>query len=330
MIGNRLSCNTNSIGGAGFLLSGANRVLIYSLKRTAAAFLILFFVSVLTFNLSYLAGDPAIAIAGRTASSEDILKIRKFYGFDRPLHEQYLSWAAGALRGNLGTSYTYGRPVSEMIGSRLPITMTLGVSAISFALLLSIPMGVVAALRPRSIVDRVAMFIAVLGQALPTFWFALMMIILFGVILLWLPISGNATWAHFVMPTIALGYYATPVLMRVTRAGMLEVLNSDYIRTARAKGLSTWSILFKHALRNAVVPVVSLSAVQLGFMLGGSVVIETIFGLQGVGWLGYDAIMRSDLPVVQAIVLVVASFYVLLTLLADLLNAFIDPRIRVR
>lgn len=305
-------------------------MLVYALKRGFVALLILLVVSGLTFSLSHMAQDPAKTIAGETASEADIEAIRKNYGFDRPVWVQYLSWAGRALRGDFGNSYHYRQPVSEMIFSRIGVTMTLGASALAFALLLSIPMGTLAAIWPNSFIDRTALFIAVVGQALPTFWFALMMMILFGVTLRWLPISGTGTWAHFVMPTIALGYYATPALMRLTRAGMLEVLGSDYIRTARAKGLRPWSVFFKHALRNAIIPVVSLSAVWFGFMLGGSIVIETIFNLRGIGWLGYDALLRSDLPVVQAIVLIIASFYVVLTLCADLLNAWLDPRIKVQ
>jgi peptide/nickel transport system permease protein len=305
-------------------------MIAYTLKRLFVAFLILIVVSALTFSLSHLTTDPALTIAGETASEADIQAIRELYGYDRPVWEQYLDWALRALSGDFGMSYHYGARVSDMIGGRIGTTVTLGCLAIGFALIVSIPLGVVAAMRPNSTVDRLALLIAVFGQALPTFWFALMMIIVFGVWWRWLPISGNETWAHFVMPTIALGYYATPALMRLTRAGMIEVLSSDYIRTARAKGLSPTVVLFKHALRNAIIPVVSLSAVWFGFMLGGSIVIETIFNLKGIGWLSYDALLRADLPVVQAIVLIFASFYVVLTLLADLLNAWLDPRISVR
>ena len=305
-------------------------MIAYTLKRTFVAFLILIVVSALTFSLSHLSTDPALTIGGETASEEDIQAIRQLYGFDRPVWEQYVDWALRALSGDFGTSFHYRERVSSMIAGRIGTTMTLGCLAISFALLVSIPLGVVAAMRPNSLIDRLALLVAVFGQALPTFWFALMMIIVFGVWWRWLPISGNESWAHFVMPTIALGYYATPALMRLTRAGMIEVLSSDYIRTARAKGLSPTVVLFKHALRNAIIPVVSLSAVWFGFMLGGSIVIETIFNLKGIGWLSYDALLRADLPVVQAIVLIFASFYVVLTLLADLLNAYLDPRISVR
>ncbi len=302
----------------------------YTLKRTLVAFLILIVVSGLTFSLSHLSADPALTIGGEQASEEDIQAIRKLYGFDRPIHIQYLDWLGRALAGDFGESYHYRQRVFDMISERIGRTMLLGTLAILFALVVSIPLGTLAAMRPNSIIDRIALFIAVLGQALPTFWFALMMIIAFGVWWRWLPISGHTQWANYVMPTIALGYYATPALMRLTRAGMIEVLGSDYIRTARAKGLSPAAVLFKHALRNAIIPVVALAAVWFGFMLGGSIVIETIFNLKGIGWLSYDALLRSDLPVVQAIVLVFASFYVVLTLLADLLNAWLDPRISVR
>ena len=304
-------------------------MLAYSLKRLLLALLVVLTVSGITFTLTNAAIDPAKALAGESATSADIDAIRKAYGFDRPYVVQYFDWLGSALTGELGESYRMRRPVAVLLLERLPVTMTLGGCALAFALLLSIPLGVVAALKPNSAVDRLALSLSVLGQALPTFWFALMMIILFGVVLRWLPISGSDTWAHFVMPAIALGYYATPAFMRLTRAGMIEVLASDYIRTARAKGLRPASVLFKHALRNAVIPVVSLAAVQFGFMLGGSVVIETIFALHGVGFLAWESISRSDIPVVQAIVLLISLFYIFLTLLADLLNAYLDPRIRV-
>lgn len=300
----------------------------FAFRRFLLAILTLVTVSVIAFFMTWLSGDPAIAIAGDTASAEDIEAVRLHYGLDRPLPEQYLAWAGRALQGDFGASFHFDLPVSQMLADRLPVTMTLGVCSILFALSLAIPLGVLAAVYNNTIIDRAALTIAVLGQAIPTFWFALMMMVLFGIVLRWLPISGGGTWAHFVMPTIALGYFATPALMRLTRAGMLEALESDYVRTARAYGLPTRSVLFRHALRNALIPVVALAAVQFGFMLGGSIVIETVFSLPGIGWLGYDAILRGDLPVVQAILLTVATFYVLLNFLADLLNATLDPRMR--
>jgi len=303
-------------------------MLRYMAGRTAMSLLILVSVSILTFAITQISGDPAAAIAGESPSPEVLAAIRRTYGFDRPLVEQYLSWAAGALRWDFGVSYHYHQPVAEMIGSRLPVTLLLGGAAMGLALLVAIPLGVLGAYRPNGLLDRLALVVAVLGQAIPTFWLAMMLIVLFGVTLQWLPVSGTGSLAHLVLPTIALGVYAMPPLMRLTRAGMLEVLTADFIRTARAKGLSEGAVVFKHGLRNAIIPVVALASVQLGMLLGGSIVVETIFALQGVGWLGYDAMVRMDLPVVQAIVLVVASAYILLTWAADLLNAWLDPRIR--
>ncbi len=298
-------------------------------KRLVSALLTLLLVSVLTFSLAHLAGDPAIAVAGREASAEDIERIRAYYGFDRPIVVQYLSWCAKAAVGDFGMSYHYQQAVSDMLVARLPITLSLGIAALAFALVLSLPLGVLAAIRRGSLIDRLCLFLAVVGQAMPTFWLALLMIVYFSLTLQWLPVSGNSSWLNFVMPTIALGYFATPALMRLTRAGMIDALESDYVRTAWAKGLRPFTVLFRHALRNVMIPIVSVSAVQLGAMLAGSIVVEQIFALQGIGWLGYDATVRSDLPVVQAITLIIAAFYVLLTLAADLINAALDPRIRV-
>jgi peptide/nickel transport system permease protein len=304
-------------------------MLAFTLKRLGVALLVALTVSLVTFSMIYVSGDPAIAIAGEGARAQDIEAIRKFYGFDRPIAVQYYDWLIGALQGDFGRSYHMRQPVSEIIFSRLPTTMALGAAAIAFALILAIPLGVLAAVRPNSIFDRFALTLAVIGQAMPTFWFALTLVLWLGVYWRLLPITGSDSWRNFVMPAIALGYYVTPAVMRLTRAGVLEVLSSDYIRTARAKGLRPPAVLFKHALRNAIIPVVSLSAVQFGFMLGGSIVIETIFQINGLGYLAWESIQRKDLPTMQAIVLVLSVIYVLLTLLADLLNAFLDPRLRV-
>jgi len=305
-------------------------MLIYALKRLGVAVLVMFTVSLISFMLTRVSGDPAIALAGEGASDEEIEFVRKQYGFDRPLFVQYVEWIGRALKGDLGESPYLNQPVTEMIRERIGVTMTLGICALMFAIILAIPLGILAAIRPNTWIDRTALTLSVLGQAMPSFWFGLIMIIFFGVMLRWLPISGSDTPLHFVMPTIALGYYATPAFMRLTRSGMLEVLASDHIRTARAKGLRWGKILFKHALRNAIIPVVALAAVQLGFMLGGSFIIESVFALYGIGYLALVSISRSDLPVVQALVLLLAVIYVVLTFLGDILNAFLDPRIRVR
>jgi peptide/nickel transport system permease protein len=286
-------------------------------------------VSAVSFGLLHLAGDPAIALAGESATEADIEAIRVNYGYDRPIVVQYVDWLGRAARGDFGTSRFFNRPVSELVSDRLPITMMLGILGIIFAILLAIPMGVLAATRPNSWFDRVALFISVIGQAIPSFWFGLILITIFSINLGWLPASGVSGWKNFVLPTIVLGYFATPALMRLTRTGMLDVLASDYIRTARAKGLPTRKVLFKHALRNAMIPVVSLAAVQMGFMLSGSIIVESIFALPGAGQLAWVSISRNDLPTIQALILIFSMFYIIFTFAADVLNAWLDPRLRV-
>lgn len=303
-------------------------MLPFILKRLGLAFLVAITVSLISFILLFLSGDPATALAGEGATSEDIAAISARYGFDRPMMVQYGAWLLNALSGDFGESYYFKMPVSDLLADRLSITMLLGLCGITFALLVAVPLGVIAAMRPNSIIDRFALFLSVAGQAMPSFWFGLILVVIFSIKLRWLPASGSSTWAHFVLPTIVLGYYAMPAIMRLTRAGMLEVLSSDYIRTARAKGASEGRVLFKHALRNAIIPVVSLAAVQMGFMLGGSIVVESIFALHGAGFLAYESISRNDLPTVQALVLIFSMFYIVFTFLADVLNAWLDPRMR--
>lgn len=304
-------------------------MLAYTLKRLGLTFAVGLAVSIIAFLLLRLSGDPAIAIAGEGARAEDIALIRQTYGFDRPLVVQYTAWLGQILTGDFGQSTYFKTPVAAILFDKLPTTLILSLASIAVALAISIPLGVLAALYQGSLIDRIALGIAVAGQALPNFFFALLLIMFFSIYLRWLPVSGSGTWAHFVMPTLALGYYAAPAFMRLTRAGMVEVLASDYVRTARAKGLPTRTVVLKHALRNALVPVVALTAVQLGLLLSGSIVIETIFALDGIGYLAYQSITHKDFPVTQAIVLFLSVVYVLLTLAADLVNAWVDPRIRV-
>jgi glutathione transport system permease protein len=302
---------------------------IYTLKRLALAALVAFAVSVLAFVLVRLTGDVAIAIAGEGARAEDIAAVRQQYGLDRPLVVQYVEWLGRTLTGDFGQSLYFKTPVTELIGDKIQTTALLALLSIAFALILSIPLGVMAAVWQNSWIDRLCLGLAVAGQALPNFFFALCLIMVFSIGLGWLPVSGADSWWHFIMPTVALGYYVTPPFMRLVRAGMIEVLNADYIRTARAKGLPPVTVVLRHALRNALVPVVALTAVQLGFLLGGSIVIETVFALDGLGYLAYQAIAQKDFPVIQAVLLILSVAYVLLTLGADLVNAWLDPRIRV-
>jgi ABC-type dipeptide/oligopeptide/nickel transport system permease component len=298
-------------------------------KRLAVAVLVALTVSFLAYMLVFLSGDPAVALAGEGARAVDIEAIRHQYGFDRPIVVQYADWLAHLLRGDLGTSVFFKTEVAPLVLDKLQTTLMLGVAALGVALAISVPLGVLAAIYKHSWIDRVCLAVAVLGQALPNFFFALLLIMLFSIGLHWLPVSGSGTWQHLVMPALALGYYAAPAFMRLIRAGMIEVLSADYIRTARAKGLPPATVIFKHALRNAIVPVVALTAVQLGFLLGGSVVIETIFALDGLGYLAYQSITYKDFPVMQIIVLLLSVIYVLLTLASDIANAWLDPRIRV-
>lgn len=304
-------------------------MLIYTAKRLLLAILVSLTVSALVFSLLYLSGDPATALAGERANEADIQAIKAAYGFDQPVYIQYFKWLGGAVQGEFGNSVYFRLPVIDLILERLPVTMTLGLCAMIFALVLAIPLGVLAAMYQNSVIDRAALLLAVVGQAMPSFWFALMLIVLFAYWVPILPASGSDSWEHFVLPTIVLGYYATPAFMRLTRTGLLDVLSSDYVRTARAKGLRPAKVLFKHALRNAIIPVVSLAAVQFGFMLTGSIIIETVFALHGAGFLAWESISRSDFPTVQAVLLLFSWFYIILTFLADLLNAWLNPRIRV-
>lgn len=303
-------------------------MLQFALRRIAVALGVAFTVAVFSFFLLHLSGDLAVAIAGPESSAEQIERIRVEFGLDKPIVVQFLEWLGKALRFDFGRSFYFQDQVTTLIAGRLGVTMSLGGLALAFALAVAIPLGVVAAIKRDTWVDRFALTLSVFGQAMPSFWFALTLVLIFAVNLRWLPASGTGTWKHMVLPVVALGTYAMPAIMRLTRNGMLDVLASDYIRTARAKGLRPATVLFKHALRNAVIPVVGLAAVQLGFMLGGSIVIETVFSLHGLGHLAWEAISRNDYPVVQAVVLLLSVVYIAVTLVADLLNAALDPRMR--
>jgi peptide/nickel transport system permease protein len=303
-------------------------MLRFLIRRLVLAVLVALTVLSLSFALTRLAGDLAIAIAGPSATAADVEAVRLAYGLDRPVLVQFADWAVRAAHGDFGQSFFFKEQVATLIADRLPITGTLGLTGIAIALAVALPLGILAAVKQNTWIDRAATSIALFGQAMPTFWFGLILMIVFGLKLGWLPVSGTGSWQHYVMPGIVLAFTAIPALMRLTRTGMIEVLASDYIRTARAKGLRARSVVLRHALRNAAIPVVSIAAVQLGFMLGGSVVIEQVFALHGVGYLAWESISKNDYPVVQAVVLVLACIYVLLTLIADLLNAFLDPRLR--
>jgi ABC-type dipeptide/oligopeptide/nickel transport system permease component len=301
----------------------------FIVRRLIIAVFVSLTVSVIGFSLLRLSGDLAHQLAGDDARPAQVADVAHRYGLDRPLYVQYVDWAGNALTGNLGRSLFTNEPVSELIGERISVTLKLAVFSILFAAIIGVTLGVLAAVRANSAIDRGALALAVFGQAIPNFWFGLILIVVFGVTLHWLPISGSDSLLNFVLPTVTLGFTVMPPFMRLTRSGMLDVLNADYIRTARAKGLLPHTVIFKHALRNAILPVVSLLAVTFGFLLGGSVIVESVFALNGIGLLAFQSIVRADFPVVQAIIVFVSFAYIGLTLLADIVNAWLDPRIRL-
>ena len=304
-------------------------MLNFLFRRMLLALLVALSVSVLTFALLNVTIDPALAMAGEDATDADVQALRIAMGFDRPTYVRYLDWLFSVLLGDFGTSPYFGLPVSQLILDRLPITLTLGAFSTAFAVLVGIPLGVIAAIYPNTLIDRISLSVAVFGQAIPNFWFSLMLIILLAVQFPVLPVSGAGSLASFVLPTIVLGTNAIPPIMRLTRTGMLDVLSSDYIRTAWAKGLRPHQVFFKHALRNAIVPVVAVAAIQAANMFGGSIVVEAVFALHGIGMLAYESIQRSDIPTMQAVILVFSMFFIGFSALSDVVNAYLDPRIRV-
>ena len=304
-------------------------MLKFLLRRGLLAVLVLLTVLTVSFALTRLSGDVAVSMAGAQATQEDVEIIRKAYGLDRPLTVQFFSWVAGVATGDLGRSYLHHAPVSGLIRGRLPVTLTLGATGLVIALCLALPLGILAAMNEGRVLDRAIMMVAVIGQAMPSCWLGLVLVIWLGVKWQLLPISGIDTWHGYILPGFVLAFSAVPALMRLTRGGMVDALASDYVRTARAKGLTRLSVVMKHALRNAAMPVVAVAAVQLGFMLGGSIVIESVFALNGVGYLAWESIAKNDFPVVQAVVLFLATIYIVLTLVADLFNAALDPRLRI-
>lgn len=299
-------------------------------RRLLVALGVTLVITFLTFSLLFVSGDPATALAGASSRAEDVEKLRALHGLDRPIVLQYGEWLWNALRGDLGQSLFFQLPVVDLLAGRLPVTLTVGALAMGLALLIGVPLGITAAVHRGGVIDRLALVLAVVGQAMPTFWFGLILIVVFGMLLPVLPISGADDWRGYVLPVVVLGYYATPAIMRLVRSGMIDALQSDYIRTARANGLLGPTILLNHALRNAIVPLVSLTAVQFGFLLSGSIVVESVFALNGLGRLGWESIIRSDLPTVQAIILVFSGLFILLTTCADVLTAWIDPRTRTQ
>ena len=285
--------------------------------------------SIVTFFLLNYVIDPAQAIAGEDALFEEIEQIREQYGFDRSITVRYFEWFTGIFQGDLGESYYWNKPVISLLVDRAPETITLALMSVSVTILISIPLGIMAALNPNSLIDRIALGIAVTAQAVPNFWLGLIMILIFALAFPIFPVSGDKTLFHFVLPSIVLGASSVPAVMRLMRTGLLDVINADYIRTARSSGFYGWRLIFNHALRNALLPVLSVLAVQLGNIFGGSVITESVFAINGLGRLALESILGADIPTVQILVFVFAIIFLFFNLLADILNAYLDPRLRL-
>jgi peptide/nickel transport system permease protein len=303
---------------------------VYLLRRLAQSILVLLGVSFVVFLILYLTGDPALVLLPPDATAEDVREFRARMGFNDPFIVQYGRFLGGALRGDFGQSVRHGEPAFHLVLERLPATFELSGAALLVALLLAIPAGVISAVRRNTVTDYVATVVALLGQSMPTFWLGIMLILIFSVQFNVLPSSGRGGIEHLLLPALTLGLFTTARITRLTRSGMLEVLNQDYIRTARAKGVSGQPVVWKHAFKNAAIPIVTIVGIELGTLLGGSVITETIFAWPGVGRLSVQAIYNRDYPVVQAAVFLLASTFVLVNLVVDLLYTYLDPRIRLR
>ena len=300
----------------------------FIVKRLGLALVTLFLLSLTIFLSMRVTGDPAVLLAEPGASAADLDAIRQQFGLDRPLWTQYVSFIAHLVRGDFGQSFYYRTDVFELYLSRLPASLLLACAAMSFSLIIGIPTGIIAAVRVNQWWDSAGKIFALLGLSMPSFWVGLIMILFFSVYLGWLPSSGSGTVLHLVMPSIALGWVFAAAHMRLMRSSMLDVLGSEYVKLARLKGLPEALVISKHALKNALIPVVTVVGLQYGFLLGGAVVTETIFAWPGVGRLAITAILQRDYPVVQGCVLLVAVVFVLINLLVDVLYGWLDPRIR--
>lgn len=301
----------------------------YVTRRLLGSLLVIFGVSVVTFCLTFLSGDPAELMLPPGATPEQMAQFRAAWGFDQPLYLQYGRFLSRAVQGDFGVSLRHGEPALPLIAERLPATLQLTLTAMLLAIIVALPLSILSATHRGGVVDLGAMAVALVGQAVPNFWLATMFILLFAVSLGWLPTSGRGTWQHIVLPAAAIAINLLALLTRLGRSAMLEVLAEDYVRTARAKGVSEWLVLTRHALRNALIPLVTVVGLQFGYILGGAVVVETVFTYPGVGLFTIQAIQNRDYPVVQAAVFILATAVVLINLAVDLLYGSLDPRIRL-
>src|SRR5919109_1994111 len=286
-------------------------------------------ISIISFLLLHLKGDPVVLLLPLDAGKEEMESFRHLMGFDQPLYVQYLRFLRGAMQGDFGDSLYMKKSAFALVMERMPATLLLTFAGLMISLVIAIPLGLVSAIRRYSLIDNLCTMFAVGGQAMPIFWLGIMLIIVFSVKLHWLPASGFGSWTHLLLPATTLGFFLAPLTMRLVRSGMLDVLSQEYIRTARAKGVSERDVLLKHALRNAAIPVITIIGLQFGQLLGGAIVTETVYAWPGVATFTVTAIRNSDFPVVQAAVFLLALCIVVVNLLVDLLVGMIDPRIRL-
>jgi peptide/nickel transport system permease protein len=313
-------------------------MLNFILRRLVISIPVLIGISFVTFALLTFAPGDAISLmlGSESVNVANVERLRRQLGLDQPWYVQYINYMSGLVRGNLGTSIVSQQPVARQIVERFPNTLLLTVSAMFIALLIALPAGIISAARKNRPEDFLAMLFAMIGVSMPNFWLGLVLIIIFGLELRWLPIRGignidRGLWvfiSHLILPAVTLGTSLAAILTRLTRNAMLDVLAEDYVRTARAKGVHSRRVLYRHALRNAVMPIVTTAGLQFGALLGGAIIIETIFSWPGLGLLSINAIRQRDIPMIQGSVLVFAVCFMVITLLVDLLYTFINPRIR--
>ncbi len=300
----------------------------FLVRRLVRTIVVLWGVTTIVFVVTRLSGDPIALIVPPEAPRAEIERVRAQFGFDRPLPVQYGIFIRRAVVGDFGQSIRQRQPAMRLALDRLPATLQLAAWSFLFAVVVGVPLGIIAGVRPRSLWDNVTMTVAVVGQAVPTFYLGILLIIFVAVRLGWLPVGGRGDWKTLVLPVVTLGTYAMASIARLTRSAMLEVMSQDYVRTARAKGLSERAVTLRHAFRNALIPVVTIMGLQFGTLLGGAVVTETIFAWPGLGLLAINGIGSRDYPVVQAAVFLAAVSFVIINLVVDLLYSQLDPRIR--
>jgi len=302
----------------------------YLVRRLLLTIPVLLGVATLVFSLIHLVpGDPAQSMLGDSAPPEDVARLRQTLGLDRPLVQQYKSFLGGVVKGDLGTSFRYGTPVTREIGSRLLRTMQLALAAMAVAIVIAIPLGIIAAVRKGTAVDQAAMTLSLIGISMPNFWLGPLLAIVFAVRLGWLPVSGTGTVAHLVLPAVTLGAALAAILARMTRASVLEELRELYVLAARARGISRARAVIRHAFRNSLIPIVTIIGLQFGAVLTGTIITETIFAWPGVGRLLIQAINFRDYPLVQGCILFISFTYVTMNLLTDVAYGILDPRIRL-